>query len=120
MNADVIVIGGGMAGMCAAISASREGASVIIIQDRPVFGGNQSSEVQVGICGADSSGCAIAQYVRETGIIEELWLERMHRTSDYWSGFYMQDVLFWEALIKENNIRVMRGVIERRLTYGVH
>jgi hypothetical protein len=44
---DFIVVGGGLAGTCAAISAARNGAKVALIQDRPVLGGNGSSEVRV-------------------------------------------------------------------------
>ncbi|MBQ3076003.1 MAG: FAD-dependent oxidoreductase, partial [Clostridia bacterium] len=44
-RADVCVIGGGFAGMCAAIAAARHGAKVAIVHDRPMFGGNASSEV---------------------------------------------------------------------------
>ncbi len=48
---DLIVTGGGMAGICAAISAARYGCKVALIQDRPVLGGNNSSEVRVGLSG---------------------------------------------------------------------
>ena len=41
-HADVCVIGGGLAGMCAAIAAARRGAKVVLMQDRPVLGGNAS------------------------------------------------------------------------------
>jgi hypothetical protein len=44
---DLAVAGGGLAGVCAAISAARNGLKVALIQDRPVFGGNGSSEVRV-------------------------------------------------------------------------
>ncbi len=44
---DFIVVGGGLAGTCAAISAARNGAKVALVQDRPVLGGNGSSEVRV-------------------------------------------------------------------------
>ena len=44
---DVCVVGGGMAGICTAISAARNGAKVILMHDRPVFGGNASSECRV-------------------------------------------------------------------------
>ena len=101
---DVVVIGGGMAGICAAISAARLGSSVALVQDRPVLGGNQSSEMQVGICGADQSGNAIAQYVRETGIIEELCLESLRRNPVYGSSFHVQDVIYWEMVTREPNI----------------
>jgi hypothetical protein len=48
---DLVVVGGGMAGICAAVSAARYGCSVALIQDRPVLGGNNSSEVRVGLSG---------------------------------------------------------------------
>ncbi len=48
---DFVVVGGGYAGMCAAIEAARAGLKVAIIQDRPVFGGNGSNEVRVGPIG---------------------------------------------------------------------
>lgn len=48
---DFVVVGGGVAGMCAAISAARLGSKVAIIQDRKVYGGNNSSEVRVGLGG---------------------------------------------------------------------
>lgn len=44
---DVVVVGGGMSGICAAISAARLGLEVALIQDRPVLGGNNSSEIRV-------------------------------------------------------------------------
>jgi hypothetical protein len=46
-----VVVGGGMAGCCAAVSAARLGCKVALIQDRPVLGGNNSSEVRVGLSG---------------------------------------------------------------------
>ncbi|HEY3370773.1 MAG TPA: FAD-dependent oxidoreductase [Prolixibacteraceae bacterium] len=48
---DFVVVGGGMAGTCAAISAARLGLKVALVQDRPVLGGNNSSEVRVHLGG---------------------------------------------------------------------
>jgi len=48
---DLVVVGGGMAGCCAAVSAARLGCRVALIQNRPVLGGNNSSEVRVGLSG---------------------------------------------------------------------
>jgi hypothetical protein len=48
---DLVVIGGGMAGTCAAISGARQGLKVALIQNRPVLGGNNSSEVRVHLMG---------------------------------------------------------------------
>lgn len=44
---DLVVVGGGLAGTCAAIAAARQGIKVVLVQDRPVLGGNGSSEVRV-------------------------------------------------------------------------
>ena len=49
---DFIVVGGGVAGMCAAVSAARLGCKVALIHDRPILGGNNSSEVRVHLGGA--------------------------------------------------------------------
>lgn len=48
---DLVVVGGGIAGICTAVSAARLGVKVALIQDRPVLGGNNSSEVRVGLSG---------------------------------------------------------------------
>ena len=49
---DFIVVGGGLTGLCAAIAAARHGARTALVQDRPVLGGNASSEVRMHVCGA--------------------------------------------------------------------
>lgn len=53
---DLVVVGGGIAGTCAAVSAARKGLKVALIQDRPVLGGNNSSEVRVWLQGARNKG----------------------------------------------------------------
>lgn len=68
---DVVVCGGGLAGVCAAIAAARAGATTCLVQDRPVLGGNSSSEVRVTPHGA----AAFHAYARETGILSELLIE---------------------------------------------
>ena len=72
LEGDFIVAGGGLAGVCAAVSAARHGASVILIQDRPVLGGNASSEMRMGIVGVLKS-----QY-SEAGILEEMQLRNFY------------------------------------------
>lgn len=66
MNSDICVIGGGLAGCFAAIEAARNGARVILMQDRPVLGGNASSEIRMWVRGAKG------EFDRETGLISEL------------------------------------------------
>lgn len=65
---DIVVVGGGLAGSLAAISAAREGAKVALIQDRPVLGGNGSSEIQVPVMGDLTYE---PWDPRETGLLEE-------------------------------------------------
>ena len=78
LTCDVLVAGGGPAGVPAALAAARSGAKVILCQDRPMLGGNASSEVRMHIVGADASGSRGSELVteaREGGIIEEIRLE---------------------------------------------
>lgn len=85
-DADVAVVGGGMAGLCAAVAAARRGARVVLMQDRPMLGGNASSECRMHICGADRSGRI--PHMRETGLLEEIRLanlfENPHRSFSVW------------------------------------
>ena len=52
---DVVVIGGGMSGICAALAAARHGARTALVHDRHVLGGNASSEIRMHICGASEN-----------------------------------------------------------------
>ncbi len=71
LNAEVVVSGAGMAGISAAVAAARNGAKTILVQDRPVLGGNASSEMRVTVNGVQTlTGKHTIE--RETGIIEEL------------------------------------------------
>lgn len=71
-----VVIGGGLAGICAAVTAARAGTRTALIQDRPVLGGNASKEIRVPPVGA--SNCNFA-YSRETGLIDEIRLNNLYR-----------------------------------------
>ncbi len=68
-----VVIGGGMAGVCAAIALSRQGIKTALIHDRPVLGGNSSAEINVPFGSADNKGTC--RHSRETGIIDDLLVE---------------------------------------------
>ena len=87
------VIGGGLSGLCAAVAAARHGVKTLIMQERPMFGGNASSEVRMWVCGAVK--CL------ETGIIEELRLENRYRNPN--SNYSIWDsVLYEKARFQEN------------------
>ena len=97
---DLVVIGGGLSGMCCAIAAARHGIKTALIQDRPVLGGNASSEIRMHICGADKHG-RVAD-ARETGIIEELLLTNRFYNTEH--SFSVQDVIFFNFLQNDQNL----------------
>ncbi len=99
-DADFCVIGGGMAGLCAAITAARHGIKVVIMHDRPVFGGNASGECRVHICGADVHNRI--KNMRETGILEELRMENLYRNPN--RSFSVWDAILYEKVMAERNI----------------
>lgn len=99
-SADLTVIGGGLAGVCAAIAAARQGRTVNLVQNRPVLGGNSSSEIRVWVCGATAHGAQ--SYARETGIMGELWLENQFTNPE--GNPYYWDLVLLEAVNAEPNI----------------
>jgi hypothetical protein len=98
---DVVVVGAGVSGCCAALAAAREGANVALVSDRPVLGGNASEEIGVPVQGAaNHQGLA-----RETGIIEEAG--RLGKASRW--GRVMSKP--FEALIgEEQNLTLIQNV----------
>lgn len=99
---DVVIIGGGMAGVCAAIASARNGAKTVLIQDRPVLGGNASSEIRMHICGATHHGNR--KNSRETGILEEILLENRERNPQH--SFSILDTVIWEKVKEEENLEL--------------
>ncbi|GAA0751238.1 FAD-dependent oxidoreductase [Clostridium sartagoforme] len=97
---EVVVIGGGMAGVCAAIASARHGAKTALVSNRPVLGGNASSEIRMHICGADYHG--FRKNARETGIIEEILLDnkRVNRSN----SFSILDTILWEKTKFQENL----------------
>jgi len=73
---DFVVVGGGLSGICAAVTAARQGIRTALVQDRPVLGGNASTEIRVPPVGANQCNFT---YSRETGLIEELFLNNLRR-----------------------------------------
>ncbi|WP_049903320.1 FAD-dependent oxidoreductase [Halococcus agarilyticus] len=112
VSADVTVVGGGMAGTCAALAAARLGCETVLINDRPVLGGNASSEVRVWINGA--TGGNNNRYARESGIIEELLQRNKHDnpagSPDAW------DAVLVDAVRAEANLECYLNTIVTDLT----
>ncbi len=99
-NYDFIVVGGGMSGLCAAIAAARRGVKTALVQDRPVLGGNASSEIRMHICGADYH--MTRPNARETGILEEILLEHKHRNAC--NSYPIFDSVLWEKAAFQANL----------------
>ncbi|MEA2063787.1 MAG: FAD-dependent oxidoreductase [Gemmatimonadota bacterium] len=106
LQVDVVVAGGGMSGVCAALAAARGGASTVLVQDRPVLGGNSSSEVRMHIRGADVNGRPDA---RETGILEELQLENQVRNPQRSAA--MWDLILWERVHYQENLTLLLNTV---------
>ena len=79
---DLVIVGGGLSGVCAALAAARLGLSVALVQDRPVLGGNASSEVRLWILGATSHMGNNNRWAREGGIMDEILVENMFRNPE--------------------------------------
>lgn len=99
LNADFVVCGGGLSGVCAAVSAARHGARVILVQDRPVLGGNASSEMRMGIVGVHKDDMV------ETGILEELQLKNFYYNPLL--RYTLWDDVIYSTVVSEPNITLL-------------
>lgn len=97
---DVVVVGGGMSGMIAAISSARNGAKTALIQDRSVYGGNASSETRMHISGASCHWGK--KNAAETGILMELQLENKRLNDSY--NYSIWDGVLWGAVKNCSNL----------------
>src|SRR5688500_17983971 len=102
-HTDFVVVGGGLAGVCAALAAARNGAKVVLLQDRSVLGGNASSEIRMHTVGADFHGRRPG--ARESGIIEELRLEDAARNPH--RSYAQGDLLPYEKVMAEPNLTLL-------------
>ena len=101
LECDILVCGAGMAGISAAISAARNGAKVILINDRSRMGGNSSSEIKMHPLGLDERRYGF----RESGIIEELLLENAaNNPQKSWDAW---DLMLYDKCISEPNITLI-------------
>src|SRR5690606_17683764 len=98
LECDVFVAGGGLAGICAAISAARNGSKVILVQDRSRLGGNASSEIRMHPMGSKFG-------IRETGLIEEFCLANAWNNEHH--SWEMCDLTLYDMAIREPNIKLL-------------
>ena len=105
LNADYVVAGGGLTGVCSAIAAAREGLRVVLIQDRPVLGGNASSEVRLWALGATSHMGNNNRWSREGGIIDEILVENVYRNKE--GNPVLFDMVLMDKVLTEKNITLL-------------
>ena len=103
ITCQLAVVGGGLSGLCAAIEAAREGIDTVLVHNRPVLGGNASSEIRMHICGADNHGGR--PNARETGILEELLLENKHFNPE--NSYALFDMVLWGKVISQPHLTVL-------------
>ncbi|MDR1209052.1 MAG: FAD-dependent oxidoreductase [Clostridiales bacterium] len=101
VKTDITVVGGGLAGVCAAIQAARMGKTVALVHERPMLGGNSSSEVRVWTRGANGGG---SLYGEEMGILGEIKLRNVYSNPEGNVVFWDDNVL--DTVLGERNIRL--------------
>jgi hypothetical protein len=102
VHADLVIVGGGVSGVCCAVTAAREGLKVVLVQDRPVLGGNASSEVRLWILGATSHMGNNNRWAREGGVIDEILVENTYRNPE--GNPVVFDFILLEKIKEEENI----------------
>lgn len=105
ISCDLAVVGGGLSGVCCAITAARAGLNVVLVQDRPVLGGNASSEVRLWILGATSHMGNNNRWAREGGVIDEILVENLHRNPE--GNPLILDTILLEKVVAERNLTLL-------------
>ncbi len=105
VDSDLVIVGGGLAGTCAAITAARAGIKVVLVQDRPVLGGNASSEVRLWALGATSHMNNNNRWAREGGVIDEILVENVYRNKE--GNALIFDTVLLEKVVEEDNITLL-------------
>ncbi len=101
----LVIVGGGIAGTCCAITAAREGIKVVLVQDRPVLGGNSSSEIRLWILGATSHMGNNNRWAREGGVIDEILVENTYRNPE--GNPVIFDTVLLDKVVNEPNISLL-------------
>ena len=104
-HTELAVVGGGLSGVCAAITAARKGVKVVLIQDRPVLGGNASSEVRLWILGATSHMGNNNRWSREGGVIDEILVENTYKNKE--GNPLIFDAILLDKVKSEANITLV-------------
>ena len=106
IHADITIAGGGLAGVCAAIAAARQGRTVSLIQNRPVLGGNSSSEIRVWTRGSTGGGNLFSE---EMGILGELKLANQYKNPE--GNPILWDEILLDAVYQEHAISLFLNTL---------
>lgn len=104
LDYDVVVVGGGLSGIGAAVTAARTGAKTVLVQDRPVLGGNASSEIRVTVNGAQVLKNK-HRVERETGVIEEFQIENLYYNPQ--QSYPIWDHVLYDYVTRQENLELM-------------
>lgn len=114
IESDLVVVGGGLAGCCTAITAARAGLRVALVQDRPVLGGNASSEVRLWVLGATAHNSNNNRWSREGGVIDEILTENLYRNRQ--GNPVIVDTVILDFVQREPNIRLLLNTAAYEVT----
>lgn len=104
LSYDFVVIGGGLAGVSAAVSAARRGLKTALVQDRPILGGNSSSEVRLWVLGATSHMGNNNRWAREGGFVNEFLEDNLLRNRQ--GNPLIFDTILLEKCLEEENLKL--------------
>ncbi len=99
---DLVVVGGGISGICTAISAARNGVHTALIQNRTMLGGNASSEMRVHVNGAARDGSF--RNAIESGIVLELLMA--NKKVNHQDSYHVFDNVLWEKVKFQENLEL--------------
>ena len=94
-----------MAGVCCAITAARAGLKVALVQDRPVLGGNASSEIRLWVLGATAHMTNNNRWSREGGVLDELLIENLARNPE--GNAIIFDTVLLEKVLAEPGVTLL-------------
>lgn len=116
VESDLTVVGGGIAGLCAALTAARHGLRVALVESRDVLGGNASSENRVHMNGAGNASSSF--YAREGGVADEIKLTVFHQNPRYnfKDDYELSDMALLSLALAEKNLTLFLGTAVDRVT----
>jgi FAD-dependent oxidoreductase family protein len=111
---DLVVVGGGISGTCAAISAARNGLKTALVHERSMLGGNSSSEVRL----FPEDTASHSTWIKESGILDEIHVEERVRNQEPYIEGLMNchwDLVLYEWAVREKNLTLFLNTTMREV-----